>query len=159
MRRILIAGLALTLVVNCHGAEDQSTESSEVGLVQQPATATSSHPPGLEAPYPPGAGNHLPPSHTEVAPTNTTTFDTCPLEKPARPDWQDLVEAKEALKQDANAHSSSVATAVPTASPVQVKKQAAFYQYVSTIQPQLDALPPDQREAAYAEIKRQFMSE
>lgn len=158
MHRLTTTGLAMILFSACQSGGAPPPQE-DLGTPTQNATVTTAGRVEREMAYPPGGRGNLPPSTDELAPPTTSRFDSCPNEKPMRNDWTELMEAKEDRKNEIDAHPAALEVNFPDPTRQQIDKQRAFSQYAATILEQLNALPPDKREEAYAEIKREFMGE
>ncbi len=93
---------------------------------------------------------------------STLGLDLCPDEKPNRPDWADLVREKANRKASLAAHAATSGTPgspLPAPSSDHLARQARFLEIVPAENARLWAMPEDQRQQAYFELKQRYLPE
>jgi hypothetical protein len=145
-------------IAGCMG-QDLATPAATMVAESQAVTAQAAIAKADEMAAPPAHGHRPPvpgPTATEPASREEALSTHCPQEKVARPDWQELALAKARLKAEAPRGLETPAQVSRPPAEL-LEKQARFLEVVK--EEGFTALPPEQRDMAYAQVKRNIMGE
>jgi hypothetical protein len=130
----------------------QQAGISNAGRIQRAlqSVSASDHQHGLVELVGPDQGNARPPIRSDLL-----VLDASPDAKKRRHDWPELQAAKNNLKAEILRTTPAVLAPARAPTATQLAKQEAFLRAVS--EAGLDSLSPEERESAYADLKRRMM--